>query len=46
MRRYLKSSKIDLLVLDMIMDPLIDGLDTYKQVIEVITSGRAGGLEL
>jgi PAS domain S-box-containing protein len=31
---YLKSHKVDLLVLDMIMDPGLDGLDTYKKIIE------------
>jgi CheY-like chemotaxis protein len=30
---YLKSYGADLLILDMIMDPGIDGLDTYKQII-------------
>jgi len=32
---YLKSNKADILVLDMIMEPGIDGLDTYKQVLEI-----------
>jgi len=31
---YLKDNSADLLVLDMIMDPGIDGLDTYKRIIE------------
>ena len=31
---YLKTHKIDLLVLDMIMDPGMDGLDTYKKILE------------
>ena len=31
--KYLKEHKVDLIVLDMIMDPGMDGLDTYKQVI-------------
>jgi DNA-binding NtrC family response regulator len=31
---YLKSYGADLLILDMIMDPGIDGLDTYKQIIQ------------
>jgi signal transduction histidine kinase len=45
---YLKTSTADLLVLDMIMDPGIDGLDTFKQIIvyhprqkAVIASGFA-----
>ena len=32
---YLKSNKADILVLDMIMEPGIDGLDTYKLVLEI-----------
>ena len=32
---YLKTNKADLLLLDMIMDPGIDGLDTYKRIIEI-----------
>ncbi len=31
---YLKENNADLLVLDMIMDPGIDGLETYKRIIE------------
>ena len=27
---YLKEHKVDLMVLDMIMDPGMDGLDTYR----------------
>ncbi len=45
---YLKSSKPDLVLLDMIMDPGMDGLDTYREVIEmhprqkaIIVSGYA-----
>jgi len=29
---YLKSKEVDLLVLDMIMDPGIDGLETYRRI--------------
>lgn len=43
---YLKDNTVDLLVLDMIMDPGIDGLETYKRILgmhpgqkAVITSG-------
>ncbi|OIN94691.1 MAG: hypothetical protein AUJ48_04685 [Deltaproteobacteria bacterium CG1_02_45_11] len=43
---YLKESAVDLIVLDMIMDPGMDGLDTYKKILEahpgqkaIITSG-------
>ncbi len=32
---YLKENNADLLVLDMIMEPGIDGLETYKQVLEL-----------
>jgi two-component system, cell cycle sensor histidine kinase and response regulator CckA len=32
---YLKENKVDLLVLDMIMDPGMDGLDTYKSILEI-----------
>ena len=31
---YLKDYSADLLILDMIMDPGIDGLDTYKRILE------------
>jgi CheY-like chemotaxis protein len=31
---YLKNHKADLLLLDMIMDPGIDGLETYKRILE------------
>jgi len=32
---YLKNHKVDLLVLDMVMDPGIDGLETYKQSLKL-----------
>jgi PAS domain S-box-containing protein len=32
---YMKTHSADLLVLDMIMDPGIDGLETYKQIIKL-----------
>ena len=32
---YLKEHTVDLVVLDMIMDPGIDGLDTYKRILEL-----------
>jgi len=31
---YMKSNSADLLLLDMIMDPGIDGLDTYKRILD------------
>jgi len=38
---YLKGQTVDLIVLDMIMDPGIDGLDTYKKIIEMHPSQKA-----
>ena len=38
---YLKTQKADLLVLDMIMDPGIDGLETYERVLEVNPKQKA-----
>jgi PAS domain S-box-containing protein len=32
---YLKEHSVDLIVLDMIMDPGMDGLDTYKKIIKL-----------
>ncbi len=32
---YLKNNKVDILVLDMIMEPGIDGLETYRQIIDI-----------
>ncbi len=32
---YMRNNSADLLVLDMIMDPGIDGLETYKRIIEL-----------
>jgi PAS domain S-box-containing protein len=32
---YLKTSRVDLIVLDMIMDPGIDGLETYRRILEI-----------
>ena len=46
--KLLENQKVDLLILDMIMDPGIDGLETYKRIKEktpgqkaIITSGYA-----
>ncbi len=33
---YIKNNSTDLLILDMIMEPGIDGLDTYKEVIKLV----------
>jgi len=38
---YLKINKVDLLVLDMIMDPGMDGLDTYKKIINLHPGQKA-----
>jgi len=32
---YLKDNKVDLVVLDMIMDPGIDGLETYERILKI-----------
>jgi len=38
---YLESNNVDLLVLDMIMEPGIDGLETYEKIIKIKTKQRA-----
>jgi len=38
---YLKKHSADLLVLDMIMEPGIDGLDTYKRILEIHPNQKA-----
>ncbi len=38
---YVKTNSADLLVLDMIMDPGIDGLDTYKRIVELYPQQKA-----
>ena len=38
---YLKSHYADLLILDMIMDPGMDGLDTYKKIIKMHPGQKA-----
>ena len=38
---YIKEHKVDLLVLDMIMDPGMDGLATYKSIIQIHPKQRA-----
>ena len=39
--RYVRNHRIDLLVLDMIMRPGIDGLDTYREILKVNPGQRA-----
>jgi PAS domain S-box-containing protein len=38
---YLKDHTVDLLLLDMIMDPGMDGLDTYRNVLEIHPNQKA-----
>jgi len=38
---YIKSNSADLLVLDMIMDPGMDGLDTYKDILKIHPGQKA-----
>jgi signal transduction histidine kinase/CheY-like chemotaxis protein len=38
---YLAGTPADLLILDMIMDPGIDGLDTYKRILEMYPEQKA-----
>jgi CheY-like chemotaxis protein len=38
---YLKEHKIDLILLDMIMDPGMDGLETYEKVLEIHPQQKA-----
>ncbi len=38
---YFKNKKADLMVLDMIMDPGIDGMETYRRIIEINPGQKA-----
>jgi CheY-like chemotaxis protein len=38
---YMKEHKVDLMVLDMIMDPGMDGLDTYRSVLAIRPKQKA-----
>ncbi|MCX5827326.1 MAG: PAS domain S-box protein [Deltaproteobacteria bacterium] len=38
---YLRANKADLIVLDMIMDPGIDGLETYRRILEIRPQQKA-----
>ena len=38
---YLKTNKADLLLLDMIMAPGMDGLDTYRKILELHPEQKA-----
>ena len=39
--KYLQTEKADLIILDMIMDPGMDGLDTYKAIVEIHPKQKA-----
>ena len=39
--KYLKKNKVELVVLDMIMDPGMDGLDTYRKILEIHPKQKA-----
>jgi len=38
---YIKKKSADLLILDMIMDPGIDGCETYKQILQINSNQKA-----
>ena len=38
---YLRSNRVDLIVLDMIMDPGMNGLETYRRIIEIHPGQKA-----
>ena len=38
---YMKDHSVDLVVLDMIMDPGIDGLETYRQILSLHPDQKA-----
>jgi len=38
---YLRSNSVDLIILDMIMEPGMDGLETYKRIIELHPGQKA-----
>ncbi len=38
---YIKTAEVDLLLLDMIMEPGIDGMETYRRVVEVRPGQKA-----
>lgn len=38
---YLRTHRVDLIVLDMIMDPGMDGLDTYQRILEIHPGQKA-----
>jgi DNA-binding NarL/FixJ family response regulator len=38
---YLKKNSVDLILLDMIMAPGIDGLETYRRITEIVPGQKA-----
>lgn len=38
---FLKANRVDLMILDMIMDPGIDGLETYRRTVELNPGQKA-----
>jgi CheY-like chemotaxis protein len=38
---YVKNNRVDLILLDMIMDPGMDGLDTYRKILEIHPGQKA-----
>ena len=38
---YIKEHKVDLIILDMIMDPGMDGLDTYRSILDIHPKQKA-----
>ena len=38
---YLKRNSVDIVLLDMIMEPGIDGLETYRQIIDIVPGQKA-----
>jgi two-component system cell cycle sensor histidine kinase/response regulator CckA len=38
---YIRKTPVDILVLDMIMDPEMDGLDTYRQILKIAPGQKA-----
>jgi len=39
--QYLHKNSVDLIVLDMLMDPGMDGLDTYKEIVKLYPTQKA-----
>ncbi len=39
--KYLKDNRVDILVLDMIMAPGMDGMETYRRILEIHPKQKA-----